>query len=298
MPDYRELLAAWRDETAVTETQAERIRSRAPRPERSTSVVVVGLAAGLAAAGALLALRGSPAPVSGPLVTGELTQNVQLQVDGEGQAGGTSRSLSLHWAVGTLDVEVTPDQGVQLQVQTDEATVEVVGTGFRVSRDALGTAVSVRHGRVRTTGQGESARLLGPGESWTCAPATAAGRLGRLRRLQEQGAPAEALLDEVGRALAAPDATGAVGAELLSVKLDALVALDRREEALALAEQLVALGGPRALDHRRVAARLHLARPGRPDCAAALPHLRALAEAGRLDDDAAWLTICSTENTP
>ena len=44
-------------------------------------------------------------------------------------------------------LEVSPDRGVYLGVYTEEATVVVIGTGFDVRRDPLGTSVEVRHGR-------------------------------------------------------------------------------------------------------------------------------------------------------
>ena len=302
MPDYREILGTFRDQTALPPEAAERIRRRlgAPQPQGGRWTWAAGLAA---AALALLTWRAAPGLIAptvleGPLVTGDLTQSVALKVDGEGLASGTSETLDLRWAVGTLDVEVEPGRGVSLQVHTDEATVRVVGTGFRVVRDALGTAIEVRHGRVEATCRGGAPTLLDVGARLTCAPSSAAGQLGRLRRLQEEGAPAATVLDEATRALAGSDADGTVRSELQSVQLDALVALDRTDEALALAERLSAVEGPRTLDHHRVAARLHLNRPGQPDCAAALPHLRALADAGRLEDDAPWLSICDKESNP
>ena len=238
MPDYREIIGTFREETALSPEAADRLRRRlgAPAPQ--------GRRWGPLVAAAALALLGvswiygsnQPAPVEGPLVTGDLTRSVALTVQGEGQASGTSETLDLRWAVGTLDVEVEPGRGIQLQVHTDEATVRVIGTGFRVTRDALGTAVEVRHGRVEATCRGQAPTLLDPGSRLTCAPVSPAGQLGRLRRLQEEGAPAATVLEEAQRALRGTDANGTVRSELQSVQLDALVALDRRDEALALAE--------------------------------------------------------------
>lgn len=296
MPDYREIVSAFREETALSPEAADRLRQRIGAPPPRRSPWALGLPAVAAAALALFALRGPPQPVSGPLVSGELTRHVALQVDGEGQAAGDTETLDLRWTVGTLDVEVEPDRGVHLQVLTDEATVRVIGTGFRVTRDALGTAIHVRHGRVEAACRGGVAKVLEVGQTLTCAPISPAGQLGRLRRLQEAGAPPEQILAEAERALSGAD--GTVGSELRSVELDALLALDRKDEALVLAQRLSAEKGPRTLDHHRVAARLLLGRPGHPDCAGALPHLRALAEAGRLEDDAPWLSICEKESNP
>ena len=296
MPDYRDLLQAFRDQTALTPEAADRLRGRlgAPSPRRPVWPAAM-VATALAAAAVLVSLR-PPPPVAGPLVTGPLTTQVQLQVDGDGQASGDARDLTLDWRIGTLQVEVRPNQGVQLRVQTDEATVRVIGTGFQVTRDALGTSVDVRHGQVLLTCLGAAPEALGAGQTRTCAPARAAGRLGRVRRLQELGLAPAYLLAEADAALRLPDASGTVQTELQAVRLDALVALDQRDDALALAEALARQGGPRQLDAHRVAARLRLARG--PDCAGALPHLQALAAAGRLEDDAPWLTICDKESRP
>ena len=87
MPDYRELLTAFRDETELSEAGAARLRRRLaepePRPRRGLVLAMGGVAI---AALVVLALR--PVPVGGPLQSGALTHEVSLVVDGAGQVSG------------------------------------------------------------------------------------------------------------------------------------------------------------------------------------------------------------------
>lgn len=289
MPDYHELIGAFRDYTAEAPGRRTPVRPPARPPARAPRGPMVALAAAAVAAGMLLLAREpAPRPVEGPLTTGALTGAVRVEVDGEGRVSGTEADLRLAWEAGALGVEVTPDQGVRLAVRTAEATVEVVGTGFRVERDALGTRVEVRHGRVRVTCDDGPVAELGVDEAARCRPVTAAGRLGRLRALQARGEP---LGTELAEALARPDAVGPVRDELRAVQLDLMVAAGD-PGALALAEALAEAGGPRALDARRVAARLA------PDCARARPHLAALAAADALGADAPAWARCGGEAPP
>ncbi len=122
-----------------------------------------------------------------------------------------------------------------------------------------------------------------------CRPTHAAGALGRVLALQPSASPA-ALLVEVDDALALPDASGPVAAELRALRVSALLAGGR--EADALAEAKLALTQPavtRADELHRLAARLAA---GRGDCAAALPHLLVLEAEGTLGEDAPALALC------
>lgn len=297
MPDYDALIRAFRDDTAgpprparapVSPSSASAPAAPAARPSPSWLRPAWAVPPVALAAAALFALRTPPAdsPLPpGALVTRLLTEEVALQVDGIGTAGGTRFAPRLEWASGRLGVEVTPERGVHLSVHTPEATVEVIGTGFDVRRGPLGTAVEVRHGRVRVSCAEGAVVELTEGASHTCRPVTAAGLLGRARALQARGEP---YADEVATALTLPDATGAVAHELRSVRLDALIAAGD-PGAFALAEQVAAEGGPRALDAHRAAARLA------GDCPRALPHLTALADADALGEDAAAWEACRSE---
>lgn len=259
MRDYRSLMGGARRGTtpddarlaAVEAAAAVKLGRRAPT---SRWAIAAPVAFALAAA-VFFALRG-PVRVDRPLDdAGAVSLGAEVAVTsvGRGAVVGTDHDMVVAWTFGTLAVEVQPQRGVSLVVETDEGRTSVVGTGFSVTRDALGTTTAVTHGRVRVECQRGGERFLAAGESRTCPPVTAAGALGRLLVLDGTVAP-EVLLAEIAEALALPDATGAVAAELAAMRVRALVQTGRLPEALAAAE--AALADPactRADELRRVA---------------------------------------------
>lgn len=295
MADYRTLLREYRAARALGPDAERRLRERlrVPAKRRARPILVVPVV--IAAAAALAFALRAPSPADVPLTTGDvpLTRDVHLSAAGEGLARHADDRIEIAWSHGALSVEVEPDRGVKLAVVTDEAEVSVVGTGFTVTRDALGTTVTVAHGRVDVDCALGASVLLGAGESRTCHPRTAAGALGRVRALEARGVAGAAVLEEIDAALGRPDATGAVAHELAAMRVRALLALGRDADALAATEQaLRAWPGARDLELRRVAARLHVARG---DCPAARPHLDLLAGAGALGEDSALVPLCHPE---
>lgn len=273
---------------------AARVRARLARPPAKArpwvalGVVVAGSAVGAAIAAVLVAigvLGGGSAATSGPAPLAAVlaseaawaalapTDDVRLDFRGTGALAGDARAPRVEWEVGTLRVEVVPDRNVDLRVRTREADVRVVGTGFEVERDALGTRVAVVHGRVAVICADGQDDLLGAGETRTCLPTNASGLLGRARALAERGAPAGDVLAAAEAGLAAAP-SGLVQGELALVRVEALGRLGRSAEALAAAGEALAAPGARTEDLRRLAARHALASSG---CDAALPHLAALA---------------------
>ena len=148
---------------------------------------------------------------------------------------GSARAPRIAWTRGTVEVEVEPNRGVDLQVQTPEGVVTVVGTAFDVTRDIAGTSVSVRRGKVRVACVEGDTVLLTGGHSITCRPATPAGFLARARHLLDDGGSASATLALVDRGLrdARP---GPVHDELLYLRIEQLLQLDRHDEARAAAD--------------------------------------------------------------
>lgn len=299
MRDYRETLRKARAEMDVDDDTLDRVHARmnGDRPRRPV-VAVAGVAAGLALAAAVLWALATPSRVdrsldgAGAVALGD---RVEVQASGKGSVSGDARDMRLRWNDGELSVEVEPQKGVALAVQTEEAEVRVVGTGFTVVRDALGTHVEVRHGRVAVTCVRGDALELGTGESHTCLPTTAAGSLGRALARRDT-ADATRQLAELDAALALPDAVGPVRAELRVLRAGALLAAGRRDEALVEAEAtLAADAATRPVELHRLAARLRMEHD---DCAGALPHLEALAAAGALGDDAAALDHCRAPGAP
>lgn len=198
--------------------QADRLRPAPPAIER----------AALSAGDAFASLTPSP--------------GVDLSFQGEGQVVGTPQNPHVLWERGTLHVEVTPEQGIHLTVQTREAQVEVVGTGFTVQRTASGTAVDVRHGKVRVYCGEDTPVLLEAGQSVLCGPVSAAGRLARARRLEQSGAPPAEILQAVSQGLQGDGARGPVRAELLTTRIRALARAGEREAARAAATAYLASG--------------------------------------------------------
>ncbi len=180
-----------------------------------------------------------------------LTPAVALAFRGSGSAIGPFASPRLHWDVGTLDVEVDPAAGIDLVVETSEGTIRVVGTGFTVNRDALGTTVNVLHGAVAVSCGDGWTGTLHITESHVCLPLTASGWLLRVQTLRDDGARSDAVLDAVLRGLALTAPPDPVAAELLEARVEVLLAMGRTSEARQAASAYPA-DGPRAADVARL----------------------------------------------
>ena len=265
-------------------------RLRRSRAAGQPPIVRSGLAvAGLAAAAAGLLSMFFPmdeAAFSDPqLASDQVWQTVQadgvaLSFRGTGTVQGERRSPRIEWQRGTLNVEVTPEHGVDLRVQTREAEVRVLGTGFSVHRDVLGTHVEVRHGIVETRcGDGPPVRLLA-GDSADCLPRSAAGLLGRARALAESGANPDTTLATISMGAALADPGGPVAGELAVAKVETLATAGRTAEALAAVEMALAAGAG-VRQGELVSLAVHLAeRLG--GCALAAPWLAGPAQAAGL----------------
>ncbi len=191
---------------------------------------------------------------------------------------GSQSAPRIDWQRGTLNVEVTPDRGLDVRIQTREANIQVVGTGFTVTRDALGTAVEVRHGVVETSCADEAPVSLRQGDEITCLPSSAAGLLGRARALREAGADASLIAASLDRGLGLATLADPIGAELGAMKVEVLAASGDDLAALDAARALIAAGGgSRRADVLRFAAELARSEGG---CAAAAPWLVELGPEG------------------
>ncbi len=219
-----------------------------------------------------------PSAVSGPLNQAlasntwtrlEATEHVEFQFRGDGHLGGSDAAPRIDWGTGTLGVEVEPNQGIDLRVQTREATVRVVGTGFEVTRNDLGTIVHVRHGRVAVDCVDGQKASLGKGESLECLPNSAAGLLARARALYHQPAPAEEVLSNIDLALTRAPRGSSIEAELLYLRAEVLLASSSPDARTAI-ESFIASSPPvRRTEARRLA--IHAAVEA-GDCEAALLH--------------------------
>jgi len=164
--------------------------------------------------------------------------DVRLSYAGTGEVSGSTRVPVIRWDYGTLGVDVRHGAGVTLVVQTPDARVDVVGTALDVTRDTLGTRVTVHTGTVRVTceDRADLARLVAAPEAVTCLPARAAGLLGRARALHAEGMEIESLRS-LERGLARSVPGDPVRGELLAFEAEVCVALGRHvcaEEAAIL----------------------------------------------------------------
>ncbi len=257
-------------------------RQLRPHPAR---IAVLGTL--LAAAVALFIIQEQPLELTGSLSATEWqhaqpTPLVALAFQGEGVLGGNEGAPHIEWRTGTLKVEVEPNRGVKLDVQTREAVVRVVGTGFSVDRSALGTTVAVTHGRVSVACEGGGNSMLGAGEHTVCMPTTAAGLLGRARALTEQGAAASDVLVTIDRGLSTA-APGPVREELELARVETLAGEGKWSEAYAETSRLVSGGaGARRDDLLHLRARYGFAAEG---CRGAAGDLRAFYTAGQASYD-------------
>jgi len=229
-----------------------RARMAAPAPSGSRRPWVYGGVTLAAAAAGLTVVVAMPepglAPVQAQLASdterAELNPSpeVALAYQGAGSLEGTRQAPRIVWESGTVHVDVQPDQGIQLVVATPEAVVQVVGTAFAVTRDALGTQVQVDHGRVRVSCLDGAGSMLGAGEHTTCLPTTAAAMLTRANALQDQGASPEQLLATVALALERHPEPSLVRNELQTLQIQALARLGRASQAYGLSQAYLAAG--------------------------------------------------------
>lgn len=244
----------WQQYAAATEPGGDAVRKALGSPQRRPGRRV--WTGALVAAAFLLALARVPstpspeAPVpsaapSTPLAEGEtlVVEGVVARVQGSGVVAAEGQAVSIEWAVGTLDLDVAPGQGLNVAVATPEARLRVVGTGFQVRRTALGTEVMVRKGVVEVTCEGGLAVAVLAGGSQLCLPTTPAAFLGRARALEAAGAPALEVRAAAERGLAGSVSPGIRG-ELEVVRIRSFLAEGRDADGLAAAGAYLRAGYP------------------------------------------------------
>lgn len=207
---------------------------------------------------------------------------VQLEMQGRGSVAGTDRDVTIEWLSGTLDIEVEPRTGTQLQVVTDEARVEVIGTVLSVTRDATGVRVGVDKGRIRVTCRdGWAGELTPENPPHTCLPVTPAGLLARADALVDRGVDGATVLATLDRGVDLATAGSPVMGELLVRRMRQRATLDV-DGALEDAERYLATdAADRATEVRRFAGWLALSERG---CDAAETWLTELHEAGSVEE--------------
>jgi hypothetical protein len=163
----------------------------APRPQwpLQLALVAAGVAVGVGIGRWDTTPRAEAAAVmASDIVTHEaLRDGVMAHYTGEGSFRRDGDDLDVTWSDGTLELEVAPGAGLDVEVRTDEALVQVVGTVFEVRRDVTGTHVQVSRGRVEVRCTGASQQVLSAGEEASCLPTTVAGLVNRATALAEAG---------------------------------------------------------------------------------------------------------------
>ena len=280
------LLTAFAEETEATRVDLTRLRARIRAAESEASPGWSGLTRGLllggtgllaaaAAAVFVLPLLNQPRPIAASFASTEsapveVAPGVTLTTNGIGELSGTESAPRIALASGSVDVSVEPGAGLDVQVTTDEGTVRVVGTVFRVERSALGTTVSVTRGEVAVACSGQPDQSIAASQTTTCQPTSAAGLLGRARALPAGSA---AVLDAVDAGLAMSPSL-AIGTELSALRVDHLARTGQADAAIDAAS--AHLSDPnigRRAEIARIGASLAYQRDG---CAAVGPFLSEL----------------------
>ncbi|HCH62741.1 MAG: hypothetical protein CL927_18790 [Deltaproteobacteria bacterium] len=245
-------LSALAAETEATPADRTRLRALIRARHAASSrpwLPILAPVVGLATAGLLwlMLIDGPPEPVAATFDANEsqtlhLASGIQLATRGTGTLSGTDRAPRLAWSAGTVELSVQPSAGLDVQVRTEEALVQVVGTEFSVDRGPLGTRVDVTRGLVSVTCDNGTEQALAAGETATCWPTTAAGLLGRAQALREQFAPPEAILGTVEQGFGRSPSTAiytelsALRVVLLSEGSDPTAAIPAAREHLSVAE--------------------------------------------------------------
>jgi ferric-dicitrate binding protein FerR (iron transport regulator) len=257
-------------ERVTRRVMARVLAGRAPRRVRAVVPRALAVATLLVASFLFFGVRSGERALAVPLASAtpidrNLTPEVDLSFQGTGEASGTRLAPRIRWDAGTLALDVEPNAGIALTVETPDGRAEVRGTTFSVTRDDFGTSVTVVHGSVAVTCLDGRAGLLGAGASLVCEPVRAAGMLSRAHALRDAGADPATLLAAIDRGLSLVSPGDATRAELLALRLDVLVGAGRNAEALAAAEAYLAEGhGPRTADVTAWANTLRTLHPGSP----------------------------------
>ena len=308
----RALLTELPDPASGAETRIRACLAHPPRrwpvavPALLTAAAATGLFGVAAMVAATILTRDAArdaapdASPSGPLASETWraiapTPHVEVSYVGEGAFGGTRRAPHIEWESGILQVEVEPGQGIDLTVHTPDADVRVIGTGFTVTRGALGTSVAVAHGRVAVVCQDGSDTLLGALETHLCLPTRPGALLGRAQSLSAHGAAPAQVLEAAEQGLAA-GAEGPIRAELTLLRIQSLSTLGRAEDARTAAESWLAAGETaRRSEVRHLAAHDAMVTGG---CPRAVSHLEVLYAEGATGPELVQLADCVAEERP
>ena len=203
---------------------------------------------------------------------------VELSYTGWGYVSGSERQPRIHWAAGSLHVDVEPDAGLDVVIETPNASVRVVGTVFDVDVHDLGTRVRVARGKVEVACELGVTTLLTAGDEATCVRTSPANLLTFAVAARERHSAPDRVLALATQGLDLEPDAGPVRDELLLVRFESLMQLQRHREARSAADAyLQSDAAPRRTDVLRTAAKLAFAEGA---CSLAVPYLDALERGG------------------
>ncbi|MCB9742952.1 MAG: FecR domain-containing protein [Alphaproteobacteria bacterium] len=297
MDPYKNALDHYAADTTPSEAELVRYNhlvDRVARGERKAEAGIpwmgwgLGFGALAAAAAALLLVTSGPSrsdPLSysvgddAPLQVA-LTEHVEMQSEGVGEISGTRGAPVYQLESGKVLFSVTPEQGIDLRVHTEEAEVRVLGTVFSVERTDLGTEVKVQEGTVWVKCKGPNGQepTLVAGMSDTCKPVTAERWANRAMQLEKTGGSPEALSEAIAAALAG-GITGENKGHVLAMRMESAMARQEYLSALADAKSILDAGfQDTRKDALKYAALLSFNTA--QTCEAALPYMELLEQEG------------------
>ena len=146
----RRAVEVFRRQTEPDPAAMERIR-QAVLVRRRRRWVPAAVGAGLlAAASALLLLRPAP-PLSESLIDTDaraLTDDIFADFSGEGTVSGTEDAARVAWERGRVTLSVTPDQGIDLTVQTTTEEVLAGGMNLMNAKGAASILMDIHTGEL------------------------------------------------------------------------------------------------------------------------------------------------------
>ncbi|MEL6349979.1 MAG: hypothetical protein AAFV53_43155, partial [Myxococcota bacterium] len=131
---YNDAFQAFRQHTEPDPQALERARDAFSRRSHRRFPIAAAIAAAtvLLAIGAWMSRPTAPAPLQGVLAaeqttTVALSPLITADLRGHGVIDGDAMAPRIDWTDGRLRLDVAPKRGIDLQVRTQEALVQVVG---------------------------------------------------------------------------------------------------------------------------------------------------------------------------
>jgi|GEM_PF-1399153 len=283
-----------------------RLGERVAMPVGTGPLIAAGAAAAVVAVGLIsapsLVQQSPPVMIAATLESAEAATSspapgVQFEYSGWGFLSGSETQPRVQWAAGALHVEVEPDAGIDLRIETPHGEVSVIGTVFDVDVSDLGTRVAVQRGEVRVACELGETSLLTAGQSATCVRASSANLLNFAVQARTRGGTPDQVLSLAEQGLGLEPGGGLIRDELRLVRFQSLLKLKREAEARSAADDYLSNpAAPRHVEVLRTTAKLAFAEGS---CPLAVPYLSVLSDSlGAKADDLVPLARCLGRAAP